>query len=416
MQFYALEQELGFSIPARHAVSIAIHLLNAALIVCFIATILPGRKWACIAPAAAVASLFFGCHPQNVGAVGWLAARFDLLVCLFGGAGLLLWMLAYASPRPGLIRVGAVLAFAAAMLSKETAVAFVIAAAATSLVPDWNRSSGRARVLAHLSILAAVTACYFAWRLAVLGSLGGYESHDSFNWRAVFYFALVDLWPAMQLPRDVGAYAWILIAAAAGLVWFARKPDGEAVRAPISRMLPVVLLFFLLLALCVRFGMNKYLIMARAESRYSYTHVFAVAILLGVFLACLRPRAFAWASRILLVAWLLPAIALQQHEIKNWKDADRTVQSIIGQTVKLVPDPKPNAVFAFWGVPLTTKKYCYVFGLGLEEALAEAYGRDNIRVIRYGGETERKHPAPEMYRLDYNWDADTMRLIPEWAR
>ncbi|MCE5231012.1 hypothetical protein LLG95_15645 [bacterium] len=415
---YALETRLHFSAPAAHAVSIAIHLMNTLLVAAFVLMLVPGAGVRSHAFPITAAMLFFGCHPQAPGAVGWIGSRFDLIGCFFGGLGLLLWMRSYRSPRWMPLTIAALAAFAAALFTKEPCIAFAAAAFVASML-EW-RSSGKGGVAGRLArpvALAVVTGAYLAWRTYVLGGIGGHAvSHKTFNVAAAFWYAVADFWPPLQVPNALSAPTIGLVVAAAILIVASRQTGPAAQALDFKALVTLAALLAFGLALCVSFPMDRNLILRRAESRISYGHVFAIAVMLGMLLGRVRAGWTSWACRVLCLVMLLPAIPLQQQWIGYWKEADDTVQSILRQTQQLVPNPPPSPTFVYWGVPLTTKHYCYVFGYGLPEALAIKYGRGDIRVIRYGGEEQKLHPTPDMIRFDYNWDRDKLRLIPPEAR
>jgi hypothetical protein len=53
-------------------------------------------------------------------------------------------------------------------------------------------------------------------------------------------------------------------------------------------------------------------------------------------------------------------------------------------------------------VPLTTTSHCYVFGIGLPEAIARTYEREDIRVVRFGTDGKLDHHATGMYKFKYD--------------
>jgi hypothetical protein len=145
--------EAGGTAPCFHWISIAHHLLNA-----WLAALLFSRLGC-----ARVAVVLFVLLPSSIGAVAWVAALYDRLAVTF----VLLGCLALLSRRPlGWLVLPA---SALALLSKETAVAFGLAAWLP--VFRWTPSAHRWALGA-----AAVAAGFAVWRFcAVRQELGGYE-------------------------------------------------------------------------------------------------------------------------------------------------------------------------------------------------------------------------------------------------
>src|SRR5438552_1955090 len=77
--------------------------------------------------ASLVAGAVFALHPIAVESIGWLSARFDLLATLFALVALHCHL---AAPRRGWLRPAELLAFAAALLSKESAIVLPLVALA----------------------------------------------------------------------------------------------------------------------------------------------------------------------------------------------------------------------------------------------------------------------------------------------
>jgi hypothetical protein len=177
----------GLRAGGFHATNVAIHAVSAVLVFVLGRRLL-ARGWA------VAAALLFALHPASHEAVYWVAARFDLLATAFALAAILL----LGSDRPAR-RTAGLICFGLALLSKESAVAVPVLAAAWDVVIErrnWRSAAVR------LAPLFAVLAAY-----AVLRGLG------------------VDVaiaGGARRLPKLV-----MLAAALAGLVWLARR-DGVA--------------------------------------------------------------------------------------------------------------------------------------------------------------------------------------------
>ena len=130
-----------------HLTNILLHALNAVLVV------LIGRELSPRTAAGPIAGLLFALHASNHEAVVWISARFDVLATFFSLAAI--W---WTVRRPDRSTWLAPLLFLCATLSKESAVALPIAAAAF-----W--------IFARRSTTAAA-----AWRVAPwLAALAGYS-------------------------------------------------------------------------------------------------------------------------------------------------------------------------------------------------------------------------------------------------
>lgn len=136
-----------------HLTNILLHTANAVLV------LLIGRALSPRSLAGPIAALLFALHASNHEAVMWMSARFDLLATGFSLAALW-WMIRRDDSR----LVPAVL-FALAVLSKESAVAMPLAAAAWSVFQ--LRSSRVETVVRIAPWLVALAAC------AVLRQMAG---------------------------------------------------------------------------------------------------------------------------------------------------------------------------------------------------------------------------------------------------
>lgn len=144
--FHALDWSLaGASARQFHLTNILLHAINAMLVV-FI-----GREMAPRSLAGPLAGLLFAVHASNHEAVVWISARFDLLATGFSLAAL--WVL---TRRHGKADPLSALLFLGALLSKESAVAMPIAAAAFMVFPLHSGSVRAAtRVAPWIAALAA---------------------------------------------------------------------------------------------------------------------------------------------------------------------------------------------------------------------------------------------------------------------
>ena len=195
-----------------HLTSLALHTLNALLVLAL------ARRFMGVWPALAAAALF-AVHPSHHEAVYWISARFDLLAASCFLVGLL------ALGRSGMASdLAAAGAFMAAILSKESAIAFPVAAVGFTVLVQQARL---ARVFRQLACFAAVGVVYMSLRqaaglaaaggaarvpkLAVMGSLIG----------TLLYVAYRG-WPRVKAhlrsSRRQGSFAIMAAAAVAGIL------------------------------------------------------------------------------------------------------------------------------------------------------------------------------------------------------
>jgi hypothetical protein len=212
-----------------HLTSLALHALNALLVFSL------ARRMMGAWPAL-VAAVLFAVHPSHHEAVYWLSARFDLLAASCFLVGLL--ALGRSGIRNDLAAAGA---FLAAILSKESAIAFpVVAVGFTVLV----QQASPARVFRQLSCFATVGVLYVWMRHAAgLAAAGGWSRVPKLAVMAALVAIAVHAarkgWPhvAAQLraSRLQVSTAFIVAAALAGVVAM-----SETVGAPFRLVLNAV--------------------------------------------------------------------------------------------------------------------------------------------------------------------------------
>lgn len=194
---------------------------------------------------ALVAALAWAWFPRRVETVAWISCRPDLLATFFGTFGLWLWIEGARIHRTPL-RLAGVLAWAAALLSKESVVLLPFALIAWPAI-DGNdrrdstrgRFGGLAARLVALWPFLVVLAGYFALRRAATGALiGGYASASltpsaSTALKHLVYPLVPPLEPFNRLltePLPL-AIATVAVALFAGVVWIAilRSSHNRAV-------------------------------------------------------------------------------------------------------------------------------------------------------------------------------------------
>jgi tetratricopeptide (TPR) repeat protein len=144
----AIEQHFVGRESARPyaATNVALHAVNALLVLAFVAR-LPGVAF----PAAALTALWFGIHPMHVESVAWIPGRKDVLYALFFFASCLAYVRYVGTGRPGWLAASFAL-FALSCLSKAMAVPLPL----VLFLLDWvyRRRAGVRLVLEKLPFLA----------------------------------------------------------------------------------------------------------------------------------------------------------------------------------------------------------------------------------------------------------------------
>lgn len=150
---FAIDHAIWGTAPfGYHVTNLVLHALNAWLVAVLVLALLPGAGHV----GATLAAAFYAVLPVHPNAVGWIAARSDLLV----GAATLATLVAFhrAWTRPGgrgrALGTGA---FAAALLSKESGVvALVLVALLPVAIPWRTRARGLIGPLVALVVYAGV--------------------------------------------------------------------------------------------------------------------------------------------------------------------------------------------------------------------------------------------------------------------
>lgn len=330
-------QWAGDSMSRWKLLQVLMHGLNCGLL------LLVARRFGLSAAAAAFAALLFAVHGTRSEAVVWLAGAFDQLSTALVFAALLLleshaWI--------------ALALMALAQYTKEPAYAFPLLAAVWlwtrgKLWTEWRR----------LIPFALVTAVLLAWRMWLLGGVGGYHATGASQFLA---FGPIDaakvfawrLWGVLFFPVNTShpPEAWLalaLVAALAALVyglWRARR----------SRALLAGFAF--LLASCL---LPAHLLLIGPDmqkGRLLYLPVAGFALLLGAALSSLSARAWTLCA----AAVLLFQFAAVVHNNLIWRSvgilAERTCAAAArcppGSAAPALPAVVDGVYFLGNGFPL----------------------------------------------------------------
>jgi hypothetical protein len=161
-----LHAVVGPKPAAWHAASLALHSVNAVLLLLILRSMLPGLSGS----ARLLCALLFALHPASAEAVLWIS---DVAELISGGFvfGLLWIWFTRESALSGARAAGICLLFAAAILTKEAAL-FLPPLALTYWLVNRNSPPGR-QVLALMGAVIVLAMVYLGWRLAVIGSMVG---------------------------------------------------------------------------------------------------------------------------------------------------------------------------------------------------------------------------------------------------
>lgn len=174
---YAVDYWLwGLNPFGYHLTNILLHGLAATLVVVTVYALTTSAR------AGGLAGVLFAIHPLSVDTVPAISRRQDILLAIFGLLTLWLFVTSYrrgsASRR---LRLGAAVAYALALFSKETAIVLGPLAFLWALFqqPSLRRSRAYKWALWDVLPLVGVAVAYLVVRLAVLGGIGGYSRSPS---------------------------------------------------------------------------------------------------------------------------------------------------------------------------------------------------------------------------------------------
>ncbi len=370
-----------------HLLNLAIHILNS-LLVCSLAARLAGNRYA-----AFTAGLIFAVHPIHVEPVVWAACLPDLL-----SAGLsllsLLMLESYLRARSrrgrGLSLFAALAAFGLALFSKESSAALP-GVVVLRLVLASN-SVTRRRALGVGGCYAVVLMMYLAWRMTVLGRIGGSDVPITL-WNTLFPLAplrsiALFFFPINRLvvldtvePVLLGA---MVVLMAAGLLWAVRGlgyvPSGR---------LWLYLGYVVVMSAPVWIMASTISAENMEGSRLAYLPTVGLAWLFGDI--CAGRRAAGRAGLPVPAAIVIAAAVLTAWYVVPWKEADVVARDVVRAGRRLVvelPAHEQPPVLYVRGLP-DGHRGAQIFRNGFEAALNKAGGRAVlVRTV-----APRKHPS-----------------------
>ncbi|MFC1650482.1 hypothetical protein ACFL2X_02825 [Candidatus Latescibacterota bacterium] len=409
-----------------HLTNIVFHVLNVWLIWTLIQFIYgrsktSGSNSSSLLPAI-IACLVYGLHPLNVGAVAWVAARFDIMSLSFGLIGMLAWFKWDAGEKIPAGIFGICFIFLCAILSKEQAVIFPVVCFSASIIrmsTDIKNSGkhGNFLFLTGLSI-----ALYFIYRVILFSGLGGYvQEGKGLNPVIPFKFLSAILFPFTNVfPDWTFSFSFILTSAAIiSLVIIAyrthRIPSGKVERIYLHCAVGI---FVLGLATTIpHANMRLENIMGHSESRFTLMPVAGLSLILGIAaINYIRSVKAYKLTLIIILLWSLISAWRGTVQIQAWRYAGQISNSIITEALRIAPDPPKGSKMLFFQIPLSTDQHAYIFGIGLKEAIQSKYpGRKDITVLGRAKKSDLKQANPDNdYVFVYNKKAGRLeRLLPD---
>ena len=185
---------------AHHLVNVAIHALNAVLLLWLLVAL--GQRASRLVTVAFLLAAFWALHPQRAEAVAWIASRKELLCAMFVLGGLLCWLRARRREGWGWIPAlaGTYACYALACMSKPTAMCFpfLVLAVEGILWPRQTRSSPFSFVLCQLS--------FFLLIAAATGALAVYSQTHPEGHAELALFSAPLGWRILNATVSVGLY------------------------------------------------------------------------------------------------------------------------------------------------------------------------------------------------------------------
>ena len=350
--------------------------------------------------AAFAACLIYGIHPLAVGAVDWVAARFDVVSVTFGLAGLFFWLRWDADTKDLRSLMTGTVLLICSLLSKEQGITFFMTAAFLTLMRMTGKKKERMRYLPGVIIPAAVAVSLFVYRLIIFGGIGGYVTARqgvSIGPPVNYFFALFFPYPNVLADWSFSWTFWAACLVIAGLTVLLVRRDPQKQYGRVQREYVLMLLSLLLLGVGTTAphpGLTIDKVLGHAESRFAFVAITAFAMLAGLLVSTLRSRRAYIAAITVLALWGFASAWRTTVQVQAWHAAGETAHSILTQTMQLVPDPPEESTLILLDIPRDNDQFAYIYGIGLDYALKLAYNRPDLRVLRYPTREDLQHANP----------------------
>lgn len=332
---------LGF-----HLTNVTLHALNAYLTYILSFRLvrdlnLSERKKHLISLAA---GFLFLLHPSHTETVSWISGRVDLIATLFCLACLVSFAI-YLKTRRTLHLVLSLLAFALALLSKESAIClpFLLLVIGLAVGDSGRDKQSIKRLLKVIALFALILLAFVAVRSAFIGSLvGGYGAAEHLNfspgWLRVrlLQASLRSLLPALPSQwslflfkplqsRTFGIIALVFSAIVAIAIITRRQMYARVERREQNGFLLALLLMFLFSLLPV---MNLRLSLYDTQGeRFVYLPTIFTCLALAYLSAILVRNTRVWL--VILICWLGFYTAALYHTNQRWRDAAQVSRTVL---------------------------------------------------------------------------------------
>ncbi len=428
-----------------HLTGVLLYSLNAGLVY-WLAWKMTGRVGLAL-----LAGLFFSFNPTHTEPVSWVAAQTDLLVTLFGLSGTILYL---RSRQATTLRnyvasyLTALVCFALAMLSKESAAAFFFVPLLYDIVSGDYSRAGLARwcrpsywlrlAMRHIPFWATL-GFFILLRLVILGGLGGYDGTTSPKPVALSQFIEVYgrwLLSPLSLERTLYrlAFAGLVVILVGGLGWWEWQKFRRRELEPLSQGAS----FRLCRALGFGLGWVVLFLLPTLTTspslRFTYLSTVGVTLVGAVLLAplghlsldAIKSRNF-FAGRTLiekiqqsslsdglrilataLLLWLAYS-QVQSHQ-QRWIEAGRLSRSILTQLHDLRPDLVNYTRIVAAGLPVSNEE-ALIFITGFPQAAQLVYNNPTISAEAYPSFPIIEQNLLQGYLVEYQYDGGSGKLV-----
>ncbi len=235
---------IGPDAGAHHLVSVAIHALNAVLLLWLLVAL--GQRASCplrpsgssplptgatdVLPvvAAFLLSAFWALHPQRAEAVAWIASRKELLCTTFVLGGLLCWFRARKREGRGgrIALAGTYACFILACMSKPTAMCFPFLVLAVEGILRATSDNRQPSFVIRRSPFFIFHFSFFILLAAATGALAVYSQKNPEGYVGVELFSLPLWWRVLNATVAVGLYIYQMIVPIGIHLYYRAVPEG----------------------------------------------------------------------------------------------------------------------------------------------------------------------------------------------
>ncbi len=364
-----------------HVTNVLLHGLNSLLVYALAARLFRHQSLSdeMKRAVALAAGLLFLVHPSHTEAVSWIAGRADLLATLFCLTSLVLY-LSYLDKRSRLTLLLALLSFALALLSKESAVSLPLALPVVTFIyarDEQRRMSFKAAAKTIAPFFLVLFAFLFVRYLALGALVGGYGAGQHLNFspswlrdrllqaslRALLPALPTELAPLLLKPLKSIVFIMLALAlsVALALLLVQRRRSVEPVERKAQNHLVLALACLFLLSLLPAINLRLSLFDTQGE-RFLYWPTVFTSILTAFVALVLFRNLKVWIV-LMMCVFLFYAVSLYRTN-QTWNEAAQLAFSIREDILRSAAGPHllvVNAPDNLRGVP--------IYHNGLEDAL-----------------------------------------------